>query len=124
MGLVATARLDAGRILEDADRGFGYTITLTTPDGDTADVTGFSIDIAQAIDPDTGMLVSGRTSHITVRTALVAEKFPSAGQPVGISDSSGKPWLAEIDGNTFKMYQTDPDATLGVITCRLEAYEL
>jgi len=127
MGLREQAEADLGLILEDKDRGFGYDITLTDPAGTVRALTGFSDDIAQIIDPDTGIAVSGRLASVALRTSSII----SAGLelPRGIADAGIKPWLVQfndINGNpfTFKVSQSNPDRALGLVTLMLELYVL
>ena len=117
----AIAEGDLSFILEDGIYGFGWPITLTSPAGAQQILTGFSNDISQIIDPDTGQAVSGRVASIAIRISSLTEL------PVGIADSVSKPWLAtfdDINGNsfTFKIAQSNPDRALGVLTCILELY--
>jgi len=126
MGLRAVAEADLGAILEDAAYGFGWPITVTNPNGDAATLTGFSDDIAQVIDPETGQAVSGRLASAAIRlTPLITAGL---GIPRGIADTSGKPWLVtfdDINGNphTFKVAQSNPDRALGLVTLILEAWK-
>ena len=125
MGLRSIAEQDLGLILEDTTTGFGYPITITDPAGTVGALTGFSDDIAQVIDPDTGEMVSGRLASIAVRIALLTEK--GLGVPVGIADAAIKPWIVEFDdinGNPhkFKVSQSNPDRAAGLVTCLLELY--
>lgn len=126
MGLRDIAKADARRILNDGVHGFGWPITVTDPDGVTANLTGFSNDVAEVIDPDTGIAVSGRVASV----ALAISDLTDAGLclPKDIADASKKPWLIKFDdinGNafTFKVKQSNPDRALGIITCVLEFYE-
>jgi hypothetical protein len=128
MSLRQLAESDLGNILEDGTTGFGWPITLTDPTGFTGSgpLTGFSDDIAQLIDPDTGQAVSGRLASVALRiSSLIAEGFA---MPQGIADAGSKPWLVtfdDINGNsfTFKVAQSNPDRALGLVTCLLEFYE-
>ena len=126
MGIRVTAKADVKAILNDGVHGFGWPITITDPDGTEIDLTGFSNDVAEVIDPDTGVAVSGRIASV----ALVISDITDAGLdlPEDISDATKKPWLVEFDdinGNsfTFKVQQSNPDRALGIITCVLEFYE-
>ena len=127
MGLRETAEADLAIVLEDDVTGFGWPITITDPTGKEASLVGSSGDIAQAIDPDTGQAVSGRLATVTLRTSsLIAAGFTDL--PEGIADILSKPWLItfdDINGNsfTFKVQQSNPDRTLGVVKCILELYE-
>ncbi len=120
------AEQDLAHILEGA-LGFRWEITLTDPSGTTVSgLHGFSNDIGQMIDPDTGTAVSGRLASIAIRIGLLNDN--GLGLPVGITDSSRKPWIVgfnDINGNAwvFKVTQTHPDRGLGIITAMLELYE-
>jgi hypothetical protein len=108
------AEADSKAILEDSVTGFGYPITVTSPDKVTASLTGFSNDI------------SGRTASV----ALSIRSLTEAGYttlPKGIQDEKSKPWLVQfngINGNpfTFKVTEGHPDRGLGIMTCTLEIY--
>ena len=97
---------------------------LTSPTGSLAPVTGITNDISQLFDPETGVLVSGRSVTIAVR----ASSIPAvAGVPTGIADANGKPWtaaFADLAGqeHLFKVSLVDPDATLGLLMITLEVY--
>lgn len=125
-GLRDTAKADAKSILNDDERGFGWPITVTDPDGETANLIGFSNDVAEVIDPDTGQIISGRVASV----ALVISDLTDAGLglPEAIANADDKPWVIafnDINGNsfTFKVKRSNPDRALGVITCVLEFYE-
>ena len=126
MGLREIAEADLGTILEDSAYGFGYSITVTDPLGVVKSFTGFSNDIAQVIDPDTGEAVSGRFASVALRiSSLVAAGLTL---PIGIADSKSKPWIIQFDdinGNafTFKVSKSDPDRTIGMVICILELYK-
>lgn len=125
-GLREIAEQDLGFILETDTTGFRGPITVTDPSGTTTDgLYGNSNDIAQVIDPDTGQAVSGRLASVSIRiSSLTAQGLAL---PVGIADAGSKPWIVEFDdinGNAFKfkVSQANPDRTLGLVTCLLEAY--
>lgn len=127
MGLRAQAELDLATILEDADGGFGFPIKLTDPSGAEDDFIGNSTDIAQLIDPDTGQAVSGRLASVALRISSINAAVNITGLPEAITDQTKKPWIAEfndINGNpyVFKVVQSNPDRTLGIITLILERY--
>jgi hypothetical protein len=128
MGLRQLAETDLGHILEDDSSGFGWPITLTDPDGNinTDELLGFTDDIAQIIDPDTGQAVSGRLASVAIRIARLTEVGLTL--PRGIADSGSKPWIVEFDdinGNPykFKVSQSNPDRAIGLVTLILELYE-
>lgn len=125
MSLRTLAESDLAVTLEDREAGFGWPITVTDPDGLSGSLTGSSTDIAQVIDPDTGEAVSGRLATVTIRmSSLFAQGLAL---PVGIADTTLKPWLVSFDdingtAHTFKVVQSNPDRTLGQITCILGLY--
>lgn len=129
VGLREVAEADNRRILGDTDTGFAWLITITAPDGTVSvDLTGFSDDISQLIDPDTGQAVSGRLISIAVNIGAFLIALPGKGLPVGIADATSKPWLVtfdDINGNayTFKVLQSNPDRMMGGFVCLLEFYE-
>ncbi len=125
MSLRTIAETDLGRILEDDTNGFGWLITVTNPAGFAKALKGFSNDISQVIDPDTGQAVSGRLASVSIRIALLTANGLAI--PEGIVDATSKPWLVtfnDINGNgyTFKVQQSNPDRTLGLVVCILEFY--
>lgn len=125
MGLRDLAQSDLGAILEDKATGFGWDISVTDPSGNTQALVGFSDDIAQIIDPDTGTAVSGRLASVSIRiSSLIAAGLSL---PQGIADAGSKPWIIgfnDINGNpyTFKVSQSNPDRALGLVVCLLENY--
>lgn len=127
MGLRQIAEADLEFILEDEVAGFAFPISVTDPAGTTANFLGFSNDISQAIDPDTGIFVSGRTASATLRISSLSDAGLSL--PISIADDSSKPWIIvfdDINGNsyTFKVIEGNPDRALGVVVCLLELYTL
>ena len=128
MSLRVLAEQDLGTILEDATTGFGWPITITAPDGTIRPLTGFSDDIAQVIDPETGQAVSGRLASVAIRISSLTVAFPTQGLPKGIADRTSKPWLVafeDINSNphTFKVAQSNPDRAIGVLALLLETYQ-
>lgn len=124
MSLRQLAEQDLVAILGDT-QGFGWPITLTSPEGLTATLTGFSNDISQVIDPDTGQLVSGRLASVALSLSDVFDAGFT--MPRAIADSASKPWLVTFDdikgtSHTFKIRQSDPDRALGLVICILEVY--
>jgi len=120
------AAADAKRILEDSAAGFGWPITVTAPDGSSASLKGFSTDVAQTIDPDTGMTVSGRTASVTLPIKALTDA--GLALPRGIADQASKPWRVTFDdihgtSHEFKVAESMPDRALGVVLCMLEAYK-
>lgn len=127
MGLRDLAQSDLGKILADETSGFGWPIKVTASNGVTANFIGFSDDISQIIDPDTGQVMSGRMASV----ALPMDKFALAGMdlPQGIADAASKPWIVDFDdilgkSHRFKVAASNPDRALGLVICRLEVYKL
>jgi hypothetical protein len=125
MNLRQLACQDALAILEDSDSGFGWPIVVTDPDGSTYRLTGFSQDIGQVIDPDTGQAVSGRLASV----ALPIARLEASGLelPREIPDKTKKPWIITFDNilgasRSFTVRETLPDTTIGVVVCILEFY--
>ena len=125
MGHRAEAEQALGYMLEGT---WSWPITLTDPNGLSNPMTGTSTDIGQVIDPDTGETVSGRSASVVLRiSSIFTAGFATI--PVGISDSTSKPWVVTFDdiggtSHTFKVRQTEPDRAAGVVVCLLELYTL
>lgn len=125
MSLRELAKSDNRAILEDT-QGFGWPIFLISPTGKSKDMIGFSNDISLIVDPDTGQVISGREASIALHTESLTEAGFSS-LPVGISDSNRKPWVVKFDDINgrpceFKVAESNPDRTLGMIVCLLEFY--
>ena len=125
MSLRTLAEADLGLILEDATTGFGWPIIVTDPSNTTATLTGFSDDIAQIIDPDTGQAVSGRLASASLRISSLTTA--GLGLPVGIADAGSKPWIVQFNDINgvpykFKVAQSNPDRAIGMVTLLLELY--
>ena len=126
MGLRQIAESDLSVTLEDSTFGFGFDITVTDPSGLVGNLVGYSNDIAELIDPDTGNAVSGRSASVLLRnSSLTAAGFTAL--PRAIANASSKPWLItflDLEGTsqTFKVQQSMPDRTLGIVLCYLEKY--
>lgn len=124
MGLRELAAADCKSILENAD-GFGWPITVTSPEGISVALVGLSTDIGLSIDPDTGTAVTGRRASVALSIASLQLAFSAL--PRAIADGSGKPWLVrfpDVHGSphTFKVRETAPDRALGLLLCWLEWY--
>lgn len=120
MGLHDQAELDLGQVLE-SETDWGVPITLTNPAGFSGSeaLTGSSQDIGRLIDPDTGQGVSGRQATVELRlSSLTAAGFTEL--PLAIADTALKPWVVGFAGLTFKVKESHPDRTSGVISLILE----
>jgi hypothetical protein len=114
--------------LEDNAEGFGWLISVTDPSGQTnvGPLYGSYMDIGLAIDPDTGMLVSGQRATIALKIESLSDQ--GLGIPQAIADESKKPWVVVVtDTNsvesTFKVSSSQPDRIMGLVTCTLEEYK-
>lgn len=121
--LYSQAHTDLNSILSDAG-GVGLAITVTRPDGTSAEVKGTAQDIGLTIDPETGHTVSGRRASVGLPTAGLDA---SVGRPVVIQSEALKPWLvsyqlpSEVSATTYRITETLPDR-LGLIVCFLEVW--
>ena len=128
MGLRADAEKDLAFILEDDIRGGAFPITVTDPAGFTSvdQLKGYTNDISQLIDPDTGQAVSGRLATVSLRiSSLIAAGYTTL--PENVPDASSKPWLIEFDdingkSYKFKVSESNPDRAIGIVTCMLGKY--
>ncbi len=126
MGLRAQAALDLAIFLEDQDEGFGWPITVTDPDGVSATLSGYSTDISEQMDPETGMAVSNRVASVAIQIKALTDA--GLGIPKDIPDAASRPWRVtfdDIDGNehTYKVSEGRPDRAIGLVVCILEAYK-
>jgi len=125
VGLRETAAADLETFLEDPN-GFRWPITITDPNGTSAALFGYSTDVHETIDPETGLAVSGRSASVAIALRpLTAAGFQI---PRGIADKDKAPWVVvfnDIDGNehTFKVQEARPDRAAGIVVCVLEAYK-
>jgi len=125
MGLREEAAADFHAITTDAD-DFGWPITVTDPAGASQPLVGFANDISQAIDPETGQIVSGRFA--TIALSIRALTAAGLGLPVGISDSKTTPWTVQftdpsLNAFLFKVSKTDPDRSIESVVCFLELFK-
>lgn len=122
MSLADIASVDLRNILN----GDGDDVTLQSPDGTTAKFLANTQDISHAIDPQTGMLISGRTATVALsQIDLLAMNMA----PCAVADTkSSKPWVVRfretVSGveHTFKVQETRPDRTIGALILILEFY--
>ncbi len=124
MSLVDQAAADLAAIFAD-EQGFGVEVFLTTPDGIRVGVRAFAADVAHLIDPQTGQAVSGRVVSLALPLASLVE-WP--GLAAGTVDTDRRPWVVELCDprgveHTFRIRETRPDRTLGVLLCFLEPYK-
>jgi len=125
MNLRLQAEIDLRAIIGDTATGFGWAVTVTDPSETSVPLTALSNDISAVIDPDTGLVVSGREASVSIPIADLTAA--GLGLPIGVADTASKPWLVgfdDINGNsyTFKVKSTLPDRAIGAIVCLLEEY--
>lgn len=121
MSLADIASADLRSILNED----GACVTLQAPDGRTAEFRANTQDISHAIDPQTGMIVSGRTATVALSDFdLLAMNMT----PCAVPDSKAKPWVVRFvetvrrTEHTFKVASTKPDRTIGALILILEFY--
>ncbi len=127
MGLRQEIRHHANIILTDETHGFAWPLVVTDPNSISAKLTGFSTDIADLIDPETGQAISGRQAEVTIAFDSLAAVFGGR-HPAYVASEDGKPWTVrfeDIEGvsHIFKVLRSAPDRTTGVILLYLEAYD-
>lgn len=121
MGLREQAALDAQAILQDSAMGFGWPLLLTSPLGDSTELTGYTTDVAQTIDPETGQAVAGRRASVAVSLKSLSE------MPRAEASQLRKPWTvtyADSEGvaSKWKVIEVLPDRALSVVVLLLESY--
>ena len=126
MGLRERAAADCKAIVEDLG-GFGWALSVTSPEGVTAALVGLAADIGLTIDPNTGLPITGRKAHVSMANESLLAAFGVL--PRGIADGVGKPWLVRFDDihgspHTFKVRESAPDRAIGLTTCWLEWYRI
>jgi hypothetical protein len=119
------AALDHIAILTDGDGGFGWPIIVTNPDGLIASTTGFTSDVGEVVDPQSGLEVMGR--RVTVQVLPAPLVAAGLGVPAVVAETNRKPWTmrfadASGRGRTYKVVTVAPDGVLGSLRCGLEAY--
>ena len=123
MSVRRLAEQDLGRILSDTTGGFAWPIVLISPTGTRTQLTGFSNDIAELIDPDTGQAVSGRLASVALRLSTLPAALPES-----LASATGRPWRIEFEDITgrpwrFTIRESNPDRALGLLVLILEFYQ-
>lgn len=127
MNIRDLAALDHAAIVTDVAGGFAIPILVTNPEGVELAMAGFTTDVGEVVDPQSGMLIDGRRVSVQILTApLIAAGM---GEPRAVSDGSRKPWLvrfANVHGEqrTYKIFEVKPEDVLGSHKCLLEAWEV
>lgn len=125
MNLRQLAELDLATTLEDSAGGFGWPVTLTDPNGVSANLTAQTQDIGIIVDPDTGVAVSGRTISAVLRISSIRGKGLEI--PEAEPRRDRKPWridTKDTNGNpvALKVDYSYQDRILGTITLQLGVY--
>lgn len=123
MNLREIAEADLSLTLEDAERGFGFSCTITDPDGNSGVLSVQSGDIHLLMDVETDIPLSVRLVHVSVRIQSLINA--GLGIPKAVSDEAKNPWLfvfEDILGTSrqFTVNESRPDRTLGIVTLMLE----
>lgn len=124
MSLLDQAALDLRAIITDP-AGFGVPVTVTDPDGVTATLVGLQNDVSLSIDPQTGIMISGRRASVAFSIQALAAA--GLGEPRAVADGARKPWRVSFTTPTgkalvMKVAEANPDE-LGCIVCLLETYK-
>ena len=125
-GLRTLAEADLAFIVEDDVAGFGWPIVLTSPADVDTSLVAITTNTLDMSDPDTGTGVAVRRNSVTVRTSSLPGTGP-ADYPVAVADGASKPWrvtYSDLRGNShiYRVRDTEPDDTLGVIVLHLEPW--
>ena len=128
MGIRAISQADLAITLE-APGEFGSPVTLTSDLGFSSaePLHGMTQDIGLVIDPDIGVAVSGRLATTALRFSTITSVSGYASFPIGIADTTKKPWTLEFleapfAGQVWKIKKTAPDRKVDIVECELEAY--
>ncbi len=111
------SRLDAS--------GFVWPCVITSPESVSENFDCRSNDIHLSIDTGTGDTVTGRQASVVV---LISDLINANFQTIsGVANTSIKPWVVvfdSIDGieGTYKVAETYPDHTAGLMVMLLESY--
>jgi hypothetical protein len=84
---------------------------------------GFTTDVGQTIDPDTGQAVAGRRASVAVPRAALPEL------PEAVAEKSRKPWIATFADSRgvvgrWKVVDVLPDSAIGLVVLLLEIHQL
>ncbi len=105
-------------------RGFAVPITLTTPAGETHEISGLAADIGLSIDPETGVMIHGRKATVAISLAVLGEL--GLATPEGSPDEDTRPWLVTWTpstggAQTMAVVGSIPDK-LGCVVLELSRY--
>lgn len=125
MSVLQEARHKVDEILSSIEL-FSIEVTMLSPDEVLAHVNVLSGHTYAYIDPDTGQGTSSEQARIHISVPQLLENFGEI--PVISSDEYGRPWriiMTDAGGvdQTFKLKESLPDNTLGLVSYYLEKYE-
>lgn len=122
MGLIEQALQDIADITSDLDE-WGVSITLTSPDFNTATLNGFHTKHHLAIN-DQGKQVNSRSAHISfseVNLYRANSVYPLRNEKKEVSLKGHKVTVNDSTGRTctYIIREWFPDETIGLIVCIL-----
>ena len=122
MSLHDLARTTLESIMKNERTAFSRSFSVTDPEGTTASFYGRWNHISQAVDQETGAIITGEfVSAVIVKNDLVANGL--TGVPEHIEDGEETPWLFEQAGKTYKVFNALADETMGTIVVILEPFD-
>jgi hypothetical protein len=118
MNLRVQAEADLAFTLEDDVSGYGWPMTLTDTQAIPVvhNVKGQYHRVGVDIDPQTGLLISGNKSAVTVRLSTLAGQLPAKGWKVATTDITGAAVTGEVPDKGVML-----DRALGVATMVFKA---
>jgi hypothetical protein len=124
MGLRALAARHTKWIATNTNHFANGSVVVTNPAGASSPFAGLTNNIAEVIDTDTGMTLSGRSASVAIP---ISDLVDSLGFPEAVAETTRKPWVVvyeDTEGNsyTFKVVEVLPDRTVDLVTCILEDY--
>lgn len=124
MSLMQRAQRDVARITTN-NKHFGGEVVISYK-GVEYPANCFSNNIGQVFDADTGTVVSGQTA--TVAISVIELQSKSIPEPVAVYNENRDPYLIGFNDGLgrdflFKVVDTYPDRTIGLIVCILERFK-
>lgn len=128
MNILLQAQEDTRKILNDQATGFAVAIFVTNLVGFRKEFSGFSNDIADLIDPETGQAANSRLVSVALSIQdLFADGFTTE-LPRGINKKDSKAWLVDFTdllglSTKWKVFKSNPDYGIGMVTLLLERWK-
>lgn len=122
MSILDLAKRDILQITGDVD-GFGVSIKLTAPSGETTTVFGLHSKIHFGIN-DEGIAVNSKKAHVSF-AEIALDGYPARNAKGDVSLKKHKVVVADSTGveATYIIREHFPDETLGFIVCILGDFE-